>query len=147
MGEILQSLKREGGHWFEILPQHPLEGASGKYWKIDFAIKDFDEIKYLVECKKTESENKSTFFTHMCRAYTELCDLLLKLNDGIDDPTVIGIVVVPAISYVGEEIYDDRWSDEYDSWWNFFRPINVKFFNLSMFKDEESGILWLIRGI
>ena len=83
----------------------------------------------------------------MCRAYTELCDLLLKLNDGIDDPTVIGIVVVPAISYVGEEICDDRWSNEYDSWWNFFRPINVKFFNLSMFKDEESGILWLIRGI
>jgi hypothetical protein len=71
--------------------------------------------------------------------------VLLKLNSGIDNPTVIGIVVVPTISYIRED--DDLWADKFDIWRNNFRPINVKFFNLSMFKDEELGILGLIRGI
>jgi len=145
VGEFLRILEREEGHSFKIFSQYHLEGASGKDWRIDFVIKDFGEVKYLVECKNVESGNKSTFFTEMCRAYTELCDLLLKLNDGIDSPTVIGIVVVPAISYISDD--NDRWSDDFDSWWKFFKPINSKFFNLIMFKDEELGILGLIRGI
>jgi len=147
VGEFLRILEREEGHSFKIFPQYHLEGASGKDWRIDFAIKDFGEVKYLVECKNVESLRSSTFNTQMRRAYTELCDLLLKLNDGIDNPTVIGIVVVPAISYIGED--DDHWADEFDRWRNIFRPINVEFFNLSMFKDEEGGIgiLGLIRGI
>ena len=146
VGEFLRILEREEGHSFKIFSQHHLEGASGKDWRMDFVIKDFGEVKYLVECKNVESLRSSTFDTQMRRAYTELCDLLLKLNDGIDNPTVIGIVVVPAISYVGED-YDDRWSDAFDSWWNLFKPINAKFFNLDMFEDEDLGILGLIRGI
>ena len=58
--DFLRCLEREEGHSFEILPQHYLEGASGKKWRIDFAIKDFDEIKYLVECKNVESPNSQT---------------------------------------------------------------------------------------
>jgi hypothetical protein len=145
VGKFLRILEREEGHSFKIFSQHHLEGASGKDWRMDFVIKDFGEVKYLVECKNVESLRSSTFNTQMRRAYTELCDLLLKLNDGIDDPTVIGIVVVPAISYIRED--DDRWSDVFDSWWSLFKPINAKFFNLDMFKDEEFGILGLIRGI
>lgn len=61
--EFLQSLGGEEGHSFEILPQLHLGGASRTNWRIDFAIKDFDEIKYLVECKNVESLNKPTFFT------------------------------------------------------------------------------------
>ena len=140
--EFLQSLEREEGHSFEILSKHRLEGASGRWWSVDFVIKDFNEIKYLVECKDVSSPKPQTFQTQMCRAYTELCDLLLKLNDDFSHPTVRGIVVVRNISY---NIDEDYWCDEFEKWWNLFHPINTKFFNLEMFKDEGLGIKDLIR--
>jgi len=140
--EFLRSLEREEGHSFEILPQYKLKGASGQWRKVDFVIKDFNEIKYLVECKDVSSLNFQTFSARMCIAYTELCDLLLKLNDDFSRPTVHGIVVVRDISYIIDE---DYWSDAFERWWNLFSPINTKFFNLGMFKDEGLGIRDLIR--
>jgi hypothetical protein len=140
--KFLRSLEREEEYSFKILQEHKLEGASGRCWKVDFVIKDFNEIKYLLECKDVSSPNIQTFHTQMCRAYTELCDLLLKLNDDFSHPTVRGIVVVRDIPYI---IDKDRWSDEFEKWWNLFHPINTEFFNLSMFEDEELGIRDLIR--
>ncbi len=140
--EFLRSLEREEGHSFEILPKHKLEGASGQRREVDFVIKNFNEIKYLVECKDVSSPNFQTFHTQMCRAYTELCDLLLKSNDDFSHPAVRGIVVVRDISYIFEK---NSWSDEFDKWRNLFSPINTKFFNLDMFKDEGLGIRDLIR--
>jgi len=142
--DFLRCLEREEGHSFEILPQHHLEGASGKNWRIDFAIKDFDEIKYLVECKNIESLKPQTFLARMDEAYRELCDLLIKLNNGLDNPTVFGIVVVPEISYPFDKEY---WCEECDKWGDRFQPINARFCILDMFKDDACGILELIRDI
>ena len=130
--EILRMLERERG--FEILSQQPLEGASGMERKIDFVIKYFNNVKYLVECKDVRSKRRSTFNTHMCRAYTELCDLLLKLNRGwLVIPRVRGIVVVRDFPYIGRDL--DRREIEFEKWENLFRPISTQFYTLDMFRD------------
>jgi len=134
--EILRSLEREEGHSFEILPKHKLEGASGWWRSVDFVIKDFNEIKYLVECKDVSSPNPQTFQTQMCRAYTELCDLLLKLNDDFNHPRVRGMVVVRDISYI--EGFD---ADEFDKQANLFHPIGTQFYIRDMFR--EMGLMTL----
>jgi len=94
-------------------------------------------MKYSVECKDVRSRNPSTFHTQMCRAYTELCDLLLKLNRGrLDIPRVRGIVVVREFPYIGR--YLDRWGIEFEKWKNLFRPISTQFYTLDIFR--RSGI-------
>ena len=73
----------------------------------------------------------------MCRAYTELCDLLLKLNRGglefLVIPRVRGIVVVRDFPYIGQDL--DRWEIEFEKWENLFRPISTQFYTLDMFRD------------
>ena len=133
--EILRGLERERG--FKILSQPSLEGASGMIRRVDFVIKYFNNVKYLVECKDVRSKRRSTFNTHMCRAYTELCDLLLKLNRGglefLVIPRVRGIVVVRDFPYIGQDL--DRWEIEFEKWENLFRPISTQFYTLDMFRD------------
>ena len=133
--EILRRLERERG--FEILSQPSLEGASGMIRRVDFVIKYFNNVKYLVECKDVRSRNLSTFHTQMCRAYTELCDLLLKLNRGwlefLVIPRVRGIVVVRDFPYIGQDL--DRWEIEFEKWENLFHPISTQFYTLDMFRD------------
>jgi len=137
--EILRGLERERG--FKILSQPSLEGASGMIRRVDFVIKYFNNVKYLVECKDVRSRNPSTFHTQMCRAYTELCDLLLKLNRGrLDIPRVRGIVVVRDFPYIVLDFpyigrYLDRREIEFEKWENLFRPISTQFYTLDMFRD------------
>jgi len=145
--EILRSLEREEGHSFEILPQYELEGASGWRRSVDFVIKDSNDVKYLVECKDIYSPNIQTFQAQMCRAYIELCDLLLKLNrdDAVkkydfSHPRVRGIVVVRDISY--SEEFD---ADTFDKWADLFHPISTQFYVLGMFSDM--GIYDIIEGL
>ena len=141
--EILRRLEREVG--FEILSQPPLEGASGMIRRVDFVIKYFNNVKYLVECKDVRSRNPSTFYDQMCRAYTELCDLLLKLNSvevrkyDFSHPRVRGIVVVRDIPYIGRDLDREesviKLCDEFEKWENLFRPISTQFYTLDMFRD------------
>ena len=139
--EILRNLEREEGHFFEILSQHSLKGASGWWRKVDFVIKDFNKVKYLVECKDVHSLKPQTFRARMCGAYTELCDLLLKLNGNFNHPAVRGIVVVRDISY---NIDEDYWCDEFDKQANLFHPIGTQLYVLGMFKDM--GLYDILEG-
>jgi hypothetical protein len=73
----------------------------------------------------------------MCRAYIELCDLLLKLNRDeavkkydFSHPRVRGLVVVRDISYI--EGFDD---ERFDKWADLFHPIGTQFYILEMFRE------------
>ena len=135
--KILRNLESEEGHSFKILPQYNLEAASGWLRTVDFVIKDNDVVKYLVECKDVHSPHIQTFQAQMCRAYIELCDLLLKLNRDeavkkydFSHPRVRGLVVVRDISYI--EGFDD---ERFDKWADLFHPIGTQFYILEMFRE------------
>lgn len=80
----------------------------------------------------------------MCRAYTELCDLLLKLNDDFSHPRVRGIVVVRNIPHIDEKKYDS-FENEFEKWANLFHPVSTQFYILDMFGDM--GLYDIVEGL